>query len=203
MPLSCPLAYSSNLAFTSSGVAALASSNTQSVREPLRMGTRTARPFSLPLSSGKIRAMAVADPVEVGARLVIAERARRRSSFLLLGASTTVCVLVTLWMVVMDPRTIPKHSFTTLTTGARQLVVQLAAVTMWSLDGSYWSSLHPTTMFSTGSASLTGADTSTFFTPLSKKGCSFARVRNFPEHSITTSTPNFAQSTSPGEVHLV
>jgi thiamine pyrophosphate-dependent acetolactate synthase large subunit-like protein len=32
-------------------------------------GTRMARPFSLPLSSGKIRAMAVALPVLVGAKL--------------------------------------------------------------------------------------------------------------------------------------
>jgi hypothetical protein len=36
-------------------------------------------------------AMAVALPVDVGARLTSAERARRRSVFLLLGASTTVC----------------------------------------------------------------------------------------------------------------
>jgi hypothetical protein len=56
----------------------------------------------------------------------------------------------------------------TLTTGARQLVVQLAAVTMWSLAGSYKPSLQPITTLSTGSASLTGADTTTFLTPLSK-----------------------------------
>lgn len=39
---------------------------------------------------GKMRAMAVAEPVLVGARLSIALRARRRSLFLLLGASITV-----------------------------------------------------------------------------------------------------------------
>lgn len=34
-------------------------------------GTRMARPFSFPLSSGKMSAMAVAEPVEVGAWLVV------------------------------------------------------------------------------------------------------------------------------------
>ena len=36
------------------------------------------------------------DPVEVGARFVSPERARRRSDFFAFGASTMVCVLVTL-----------------------------------------------------------------------------------------------------------
>ena len=53
-------------------------------------------PLSLPFSSGKMSAMAVADPVEVGARFVSPERARRRSDFFAFGASTMVCVLVTL-----------------------------------------------------------------------------------------------------------
>ena len=79
-------------------------------------------------------AMAVADPVEVGARLVRPERARRRSDFFEFGASTMVCVFVTLWMVVMDPRTMPRFFWTTATTGARQLVVHEAAVTMWSFS---------------------------------------------------------------------
>lgn len=75
--------------------------------------------------------------MEVGARLVRPERARRRSDFFWLGASTIVCVFVTLWMVVMEPLTMPKFFNTTLTTGAKQLVVQDAAVTRWSLDASY------------------------------------------------------------------
>lgn len=57
-----------------------------------------------------------------------------------------VCVLVTLWIVVMQPCTIPIFSWITFTTGARQLVVQEAAVTMESLDGSY----RPCEVFSTG-----------------------------------------------------
>jgi len=122
-----------------------------------------------------------------------AYRARRRSDFLLLGASTTVCVLVMLWTVVMQPWTMPRFSritctetlrygrevvqrpygilldggaecilvlrillqcrsesgmkrvglrwplIFTLVTGARQLVVHEAAVTMWSTIGSYFS----------------------------------------------------------------
>jgi hypothetical protein len=43
-------------------------SKTQSVKLALSNGTRTARPLSLPLSSGYISTMAVALPVEVGQR---------------------------------------------------------------------------------------------------------------------------------------
>lgn len=46
----------------------LLTSKTQSVMLLLVRGTRTASPLSLPLRSGKIRAMAVALPVLVGAR---------------------------------------------------------------------------------------------------------------------------------------
>ena len=41
-----------------------------------------------------------------------------------------VWVLVTSWIVVIEPWRMPSPSWMTLTTGARQLVVQLAAVTM-------------------------------------------------------------------------
>jgi hypothetical protein len=71
--------------------------------------------------------MAVALPVVVGARLSIALRARRRS---LCGASTIRLVLVGSWMVVIWPWRMPMASCTTFTTGARQLVVHEAAVTM-------------------------------------------------------------------------
>ena len=40
-----------------------------------------------------------------------------------------VWVLVTSWIVVIDPWRMPSASWITLTTGARQLVVQEAAVT--------------------------------------------------------------------------
>ena len=125
--------------------------------------------MSLPFNSGYISAMALADPVDVGARLTSpdlrthgrsgvnnfqrkqapqvlvdisasagAYRARRKSLFLEFGASTIVCVLVTLWIVVMQPCTMPSLRWTTSTTGARQLVVHEAAVTILSAAGSYF-----------------------------------------------------------------
>ena len=195
MPFSGPsAAAAASSAFTSSGLVARLTSNTQSVMDELVSGTRTARPFSLPLSSGKMSAIAVALPVLVGARLTSPLRARRRSLFLALGASSSVCVLVMLWIVVMQPRTMPSFSWITcaanalppaarqlapgaartrwqrtLTTGARQFVVQDAAVTMWSTAGSYSAWLTPYTTFSTGCGSFTGAETTTLRTPQASK----------------------------------
>mmetsp|Transcript_13572 Transcript_13572/g.33994 ORF Transcript_13572/g.33994 Transcript_13572/m.33994 type:complete len:295 (+) Transcript_13572:683-1567(+) len=185
--------------FTSSMVVPRLTSNTLSVSDAFVSGTRTATPFSLPFSSGKISAMAVADPVEVGARLTMPLRARRRSDFFAFVASSIICVLVTSWIVVMLPLTMPSFSWITFTTGARQLVVQLAAVTMWSFDASYSPWFTPYTMLSTGdSASFTGADTTTFFTPQAKYGASEARVRCTPVHSMIIATPLSAQGTSAG-----
>ena len=101
--------------------------------EAFSSGTRTASPFSLPSSSGKISPIAVAEPVVVGISETLAARARRRS---LCGASTTACVLVRSCSVVIEPRSIPIPSWITLTTGARQLVVHEAAVTMSCSAGS-------------------------------------------------------------------
>ena len=70
--------------------------------------------------------IAVAEPVVVGIRFIRADRARRMS---FAGRSTMVWVFVTSWIVVIDPCRIPKFSWITLTMGARQLVVQDAAVT--------------------------------------------------------------------------
>ena len=52
---------------------------------------------------------------------------RKRATLILtlpLGPSTVFCVAVTAWIVVISPSSIPKLSFKTLATGARQLVVQ-------------------------------------------------------------------------------
>ena len=149
---------------TSSTVVGRATSKTQSVSEAFSIGTRTARPFSLPCSSGKISPIAVAEPVEVGISERLEARARRRS---LCGASTTTWVLVMSWRVVIWPWRIPIPSWITLTTGARQLVVQEAAVRMSCRASSAGSSLTPTTTFRAPS-SLTGAATTTFVTPCSK-----------------------------------
>ena len=75
----------------------------------------------------------MADPVVVGISDMDAARARRRS---LCGASTIVCVLVMSCNVVIEPCRIPIPSWSTFTTGARQLVVQDAAVTMSCTSGS-------------------------------------------------------------------
>jgi len=63
-------------------------------------------------------------------------------------------------MVVMRPLTRPLVSRTTFTTGARQLVVQLALEMMLCLAGSYLSWLTPRTMVR--SSLLAGAEMMTF-----------------------------------------
>ena len=118
---------------TSSTVVWRSTSKTQSVSDAFSSGTRTARPFRRPSSSGKIRPIAVAEPVVVGISERDAARARRRS---LCGASTTVWVFVMSCRVVIEPCWIPMPSWTTLTIGARQFVVHEAAVTMSWTSGS-------------------------------------------------------------------
>ena len=125
IPSSGPSAAASSRPLTSSTVVGRATSNTQSVSEALSSGTRTARPFSLPSSSGKMSPIAVADPVVVGISEALAARALRRS---LCGESISVCVLVMSCRVVICPWRMPIPSWITFTTGARQLVVQDAAV---------------------------------------------------------------------------
>ena len=122
----------------------------------------------------------------------MALRARRRS---LCGASTTKLVLVGLCSVVIWPCRMPMASCTTLTTGAKQLVVQDAAVTMRSRAGSYRWSFTPTTMLSTP-PTFTGAATITRLAPLSRWPCKVSGVRNLPVHSSTRSTPMSPQGIS-------
>ena len=67
-------------------------------------------------------------------------------------------------------------------TGAMQLVVHDAAVQMTCDASSLWS-LTPTTTLRT-EGSLTGAETTTRFTPhTSRYGCSFSTVRKTPAES--------------------
>ena len=190
MPFSGPssaAAFSS--ALTSATLVSRLTTKTQSVMDAFVSGTRIARPLSLPLSSGKMSAMALAEPVDVGQRFDMPERARRRSVFFTLGASSSICVLVTLCTVVIEPCSMPSARWMTCTTGARQLVVHDAAVTMSCAAASYAPSLTPTTMLST-SSSLTGADTTTLAAPpAARKGASAARVRNAPVHSATRRAP--------------
>ena len=67
-------------------------------------------------------------------------RARRRSLY---GRSSRFWSFVYAWMVVIQPLEMPKFSWSTLATGARQLVVHDAFDTMACFDGSYVSWLTP------------------------------------------------------------
>jgi len=79
MPLSAP----SDAAFTASLISATlvarAATKLRSTTDTLMVGTRIAKPSSLPLSSGKTRPTAAAAPVLVGICDMVALRARRRS----------------------------------------------------------------------------------------------------------------------------
>ena len=78
-PLSGPSAAALNAALICSTVAGFSSSTVRSTSETLGVGTRTAVPFSLPLSSGITSATALAAPVVEGIMESAAARARRRS----------------------------------------------------------------------------------------------------------------------------
>jgi len=64
---------------TSSTVTSFARCTVRSTREPSGTGARMATPSTFPFNSGMTRPMARAAPVEVGMRLIAAERARLRS----------------------------------------------------------------------------------------------------------------------------
>ena len=81
----------------------------------------------------------MAAPVEVGIIDMVAARARYRS---LWKTSSRFWSLVKEWIVVMWPRSMPTASFSTLATGARQLVVQDALLTT-VCSGRSWSWLTP------------------------------------------------------------
>src|SRR6267154_1745687 len=92
-------------------------------------------------------------------------------------------------MVVINPSSTPRPSFSnTWTTGARQLVVQLALETIWCLDGSYFVWFTPSTIVM--SSPLAGAVMSTFFAPASRWPLAFAASVNNPVDSTTRSTPS-------------
>ena len=89
--------------------------------------------------------------------------------------------------MVIRPCSMPKVSFSTLATGARQLVVQEAADTTSCFAGSYRPSFTPITMVM--SASDTGALMITFFAPQAMCSASPARFLMVPVDSTTRSTP--------------
>src|SRR5450830_695070 len=81
-------------------------------------------PVSFLLSSGMTTPTALAAPVEDGMMFSRMPRPPRQS--LLEGPSTVFWVAVAACTVVIRPRLMPHLSCTTLASGARQLVVQLA-----------------------------------------------------------------------------
>ena len=87
-------------------------------------------PVSFLFSSGMTLPTALAAPVLDGMMLSMMPRPPRQS--LLDGPSTVFWVAVAACTVLIRPRLMPKLSLSTLATGARQLVVQDAAETIFS-----------------------------------------------------------------------
>ena len=84
----------------------------------------------------------------------------------------------------MSPSVRPNPSFSnTCTTGARQLVVQLALETMLCLPASYFSWLTP--MTTVMSSPLAGAEMMTFLAPAARCPLAFSASVKRPVDSIT------------------
>ncbi len=90
-------------------------------------------------------------------------------------------------MVVIHPLRMPKRSWTTLASGARQFVVHDAFEMMWCFAASYLSSLTPSTSVTSGP--LAGAVMMTFFAPASMCFAAPSRAVKMPVDSNTTCTP--------------
>src|ERR1700692_4034367 len=99
-------------------------------------------------------------------------------------------------MVVMMPDEMPNVSCRTLTTGARQLVVQLALEMMLCLAASYLSSLTPSTTVM--SSLVAGAEMMTFLTVVPRWALAFSASVKKPVDSMTIWAPTEAQSSLAG-----
>src|SRR3954469_11534440 len=121
-------------------------------------------PVSLPFNCGSTSVTALAAPVAAGMMFCAAPRPPRQS--FLLGPSTVGCVAVIACTVVIKPSARPKFLSITYATGARQLVVQLALLTILCLAGSYLLLFTPMTSVGTSSSfALVGAEMTTRFAP--------------------------------------
>src|SRR5258708_5565979 len=103
-------------------------------------------------------------------------------------------------MVVMVPLTILNASFTTLTIGARQLVVQEALEIMLCFAGSYLSWLTPSTRVT--SSFFAGAEMMTFFTVPRRCFLASSALVKCPVDSITTCAPTLSHGSAPGSRSL-
>src|SRR5574343_2026254 len=136
----------------SSYLASLLSSTVRSTTDTSDVGTRKAMPVSFLFSAGSTTPTALAAPVDDGMMFSRMPRPPRQSLFD--GPSTVFCVAVAACTVVIRPRWMPKVSFSTLATGARQLVVHEALEMMASPAYLAW--FTPKTNM--GVSSLEGAD---------------------------------------------
>src|SRR5512135_3522512 len=164
-------------------LASLFSSTVRSTTETSEVGTRKAMPVSLPFNSGITLPTALAAPVEDGLMFSRMPRPPRQS--FMDGASTVFWVAVAACTVVIRPRLMPQLSFSTLATGARQLVVQEAAETMVSPLYAVWF----TPYTNIGVLSLEGADITTFLAPALMCAWQDSSSRKKPVHSSTMSAP--------------
>merc|ERR1719201_3312791 len=138
-------------------------------------------------------ATTLAAPVEEGMMLPDAQRPPRQSLFE--DASTTFCVAVMAWTVVMRPSSMPNLSLMALTMGARPLVVHDAHETAF-IDGSWVSSLTP--MTTVGESSLAGAEKMIFLAPAAMWGATLSLVRKAPVDSQMYSAPMAPKGISEG-----
>src|SRR5271154_3618923 len=96
----------------------------------------------------------------------------------------------------MMPDWMPKVSLSTLTTGARQLVVQLALEMTWCAAGSYLSELTPSTRVM--ASWVAGAEMMTFLTVVPRWALALVASVKKPVDSTTISAPTEAQSSLAG-----
>merc|ERR1712139_741803 len=132
-----PLQASLILATMSSILAGFSNAQVRSTTETSGVGTRNAMPVSLPFKAGKHLPTALAAPVEEGMMFCDAHRPPRQSLPPRLGPSTVSWVAVIACTVVISPSLMPKFSWTTFASGAKQFVVQDALETTVSVPGLY------------------------------------------------------------------
>ncbi len=168
-----------------SAVAGFSRFATRSTHDTFGVGTRIEMPSSLPFSSGITSPTADAAPVVVGMIESAAARARRKS---LCGRSSSCWSFVYEWTVVIHPFRMPNFSCRTFAMGARQFVVQEAFDRMWCFEGSYLSSLTPSTIVRSGL--FAGAVITTFFAPAVMCLAASSRFVKRPVPSNTMSTPS-------------
>mmetsp|Transcript_8089 Transcript_8089/g.18341 ORF Transcript_8089/g.18341 Transcript_8089/m.18341 type:complete len:342 (+) Transcript_8089:276-1301(+) len=184
-PFIGPDAAASNALFTASAlIPFLTVLMTRSTTDTFGVGTRSAMPLSLPFIWGSTSATAFAAPVEVGTMFIAAARARRRSRC---DASSRRWSPVYECVVVIVPLTTPNSASSTLTNGARQLVVHEALEMMGACGSKSSSALTPMTYVGMSSP-FAGAVMSTFLAPASMCLPAPLESRNTPVPSMMRST---------------